>query len=144
MWSDTLLAVERAHLLRLLVWAGISVVLGTAVYAALTVRRAGSPLLRQFAIQTLAWGLVNLAIAGASILRLAERDFASATRLDRMLWLSAGLDLGIILVGVTLGLAGWVLARRLALVGAGMGVIVQGAGLLVLDLRFIAITSRVL
>jgi hypothetical protein len=61
-----------------------------------------------------------------------------------MLWLAAGLDLGVILVGITLALTGWKLDRRLSLVGAGIGVIVQGAGLLVLDLRFIAITSRVL
>ena len=144
MWSDTLLAVERAHLLRLLVWAGSSVVVGTALYALLMLRRAGSPLLRHFALQTFAWGLINLAIAGTGMVRLAERDFASATRLDRMLWLSVGLDFGIVLVGASLAITGWALARRLALVGAGIGVIVQGAALLVLDLGFIAITSRVL
>lgn len=144
MWSDTLLAVERAHLLRLLVWAGTSVIVGTAVYAALALRRTGSALLRQFAIQTLAWGLVNMVIAGTRLARLAERDFASATRLDRVVWFSAGLDLGIILVGVMLALTGWLLARRLGVVGAGIGVLVQGAGLLVLDIRFMAITSRIL
>ena len=144
MWSDTLLAIERAHLLRLLVWAGGSVVVGTGLYAVLTLRHVGSALLRHFAIQTFAWGLVNVAIAGTGILRLAERDLASATQLDRLLWLSAGLDVGVLLVGLTLALTGWTLARRLGLVGAGMGVILQGAGLLVLDLRFIAITSRVL
>ena len=144
MWSDTLVAVERAHLLRLLVWAGSSVVVGTALHAVLTLRRDGSALLRHFAMQTFAWGLVHLAIAGTGILRLAERDFASATRLDRMLWLSVGLDIGIVLVGAAIAITGWVLARRLALVGAGIGVIVQGAALLVLDLGFIAITSRIL
>ena len=144
MWSDTLLAVERAHLLRLLVWAGTSVIVGTAVYAVLAIRRMGSPLLRHFAVQTLAWGLVNMAIGGASLAGLAERDFASATRLDRTLWLSAGFDIGIVLVGVTLAASGWLLARRLAVVGAGIGVLVQGAGLLVLHVTFIAITTRVL
>ena len=143
MWSDTLLAVERAHLLRLLIWAGTSVIVGTAVYAVLTLRRVGSALLRHFAIQTVAWGVLNLAIAGASLSRLAERDFGSATRFDRMLWLSAGLDLGIIFAGATLAAAAWLLARRLAVVGAGIGVLVQGAGLLVLHMRLIAITSRV-
>ena len=144
MWSDTLLAVERAHLLRLLVWAGSSVVVGTALYTALLLKRSTSELLRHFAIQAFAWGLLNLAIAAAGMRRLAERDFASATRLDRMLWLSAGLDIGIIVVGATLAITGWALARRLAFVGAGIGVLVQGAGLLVLDLGFIAITSRVI
>ena len=144
MWSDTLLAVERAHLLRLLGWAGASVIVGTALYATLTLRRVGSALLRHFAIQTFAWGLVNLAIAGTGILRLADRDLASATRLDRLLWLSVGLDIGTIVVGLTLAVAGWTLARRLALVGAGIGVMLQGAGLLVLDLRFLAVMSQVL
>ena len=144
MWSDTLLAVERAHLLRLLVWAGTSVIVGTGVYAALMLRRSGSPLLRHFAIQTVAWGVVNLGIAGSAIARLAERDFASVTRLDRMLWLSTGLDFGIILVGATLAITGWTLGRRLAVVGAGIGVLVQGAGLLVLDIGFIALLSRML
>ena len=144
MWSDTLLAVERAHLLRLLAWAGTSMVVGTALYAILTLRHLGSALLRHFAIQTFAWGLVNFLIAGAGMLRLAERDFSSATRLDRVLWLSAGLDVGIVLVGATLAITGWTLARRLALIGAGIGVLVQGAALLVLDLGFIAITSRVI
>ncbi len=144
MWSDTLLAVERAHLLRLLAWAGTSVIAGTAVYAVLTLRRVGSELLRHFALQTLGWGVLNMAIAGASLARLAERDFAAATRLDRMLWLSAGLDLGMMLIGATLALSGWILARRLAVVGAGIGIVVQGAGLLVLHIGFIAVTSRVL
>ena len=144
MWSDTLLALERAHLLRLLAWSGLSIVAGTALFAAITIRRAGTALLRHFAIQMTAWGLVNLAIAGWGLSRLAERDHASATRLDRVLWLSVGLDIGLIAVGLTLAVTGWMLARRLGTVGAGIGVLVQGAGLLVLDLRFVAITARVL
>jgi len=144
MWSDTLLALERAHLLRLLAWSGTSMLVGTALYVVLTVRRTDSALLQHFAIQTCAWGLLNLGIAATGMARLAERDLASATRLDRILWLSVGLDLGLVLVGATLAASGWWLARRLGVVGAGIGVLVQGAGLLVLDLRFVAITARVL
>ncbi len=144
MWSDTLLALERAHLVRLLAWGGTSMLVGSALYVLLTVRRADSALLRHFAIQTCAWGLVSLAIAATGMARLAERDLASATRLDRILWLSVGLDFGLVLVGITLAATGWGLARRLGMVGAGIGVVVQGAGLLLLDLRFVAITARVL
>ena len=117
---------------------------GTALLAWLTAAgRSGSALLRSFAIQTGAWGLVSALIAGLGLLRLADRDLVSATRLDRMLWFSVGLDVGIILVGITLAVTGWIVGRRLSAVGAGIGVLVQGAGLVVLDLRFAAITARV-
>ena len=144
MWSDTLRALEHAHLLRLLIWSATSIVVGTAVYAVLTFRRTASALLEHFAIQTAAWGLLNLVTAATGMLRLVERDIVSATRLDRLLWLSVGLDAGIVLVGATLATTGWVLSRRLGIVGAGIGILVQGSGLLVLDLRFVAMTTRVL
>jgi uncharacterized protein DUF6992 len=143
MWSDTLLALERAHLLRLLVWGGTSVVVGTGLLAWLMVRRYDSALLRSFSLQTSLWGLVNLAIAGRGLSRLADRDLGSATQLDRLLWLSTGLDIGLILVGLTLAATGWIVGRRLGAVGAGIGVLVQGAGLLFLDLRFLSITARI-
>jgi hypothetical protein len=143
MWSDTLLALERAHLLRLLVWGGMSAVAGTGLLAWLMLRRHRSSLLRSFAIQMSLWGLVHLAVAGRGIHRLADRDLTSATQLDRMLWLSTGIDIGLILVGITLAAAGWILGRRLGAVGAGIGVVVQGAGLLVLDLGFVSITARI-
>ena len=144
MWSDTLLALERAHLLRLLLWGGMSIVAGTGLLVWLTLRRHDSPLLRAFSIQASLWGVLHLAIAGRGMVRLADRDLASALRLDRVLWFSAGLDVGLILVGLTLAAAGWIIGRRLGAVGAGIGVLVQGAGLLVLDLRFVSITSRML
>src|SRR5688500_12186079 len=142
MWSDTLLALERAHLLRLLVWGAMSVVAGTGLLAWLALRRHYSALLRAFSIQMALWGLVHLAIAGRGLWRLADRDLASAMRLDRTLWFSAGLDVGLVLVGSTLAASGWIIGRRLGAVGAGIGVVLQGAGLLVLDLRFVSITSR--
>jgi hypothetical protein len=144
MWSDTLLAVERAHLLRLALWGGISLIAGTALFAWMTMQRSASPLLRGFSLQTGLWGAVSAGVAALGMLRLAERDLMGATRLDRLLWFSAGLDLGIMLVGSALAVTGWILGRRLGLVGGGIAVIVQGAGLLVLDLRFISITARVL
>jgi hypothetical protein len=142
MWSDTLLAIERAHLLRLLAWGGMSVVAGTGLLAWLTLRRHDSALLRAFSVQAGLWGLAHLAIAGSRLWRLADRDLASAMYLDRVLWFGAGLDIGFILVGMTLAAAGWTAGRRLGMVGAGIGVLVQGAGLLVLDLRFMSMTAR--
>jgi len=142
MWSDTLLLAERAHLVRLLLWGAASVLTGTAVLAVLAARRAQSPLLMHFAVQTAAWGAIDLGLAALAWRGLAMRDLAGATHLDRMLWLNCGLDVGYIAVGVTLAWVGLALGRRLGLMGAGLGVIVQGLALLALDARFIAVLSR--
>jgi hypothetical protein len=119
------------------------VVAGTGLLAWLSLRRSDSALLRNFSIQTGLWGLVTIATAGRGLFRLTDRDLGSATQLDRLLWLSTGLDVGLILVGITLAATGWGVARRLGAVGAGIGILVQGAGLLFLDLRFLSITARI-
>ncbi|MDF1504461.1 hypothetical protein [Roseisolibacter sp. H3M3-2] len=136
MWSDTLLALERAHLLRLALWGGASVLVGSLVLALLALRgrAAGSPLPRHFAVQTAAWGAIDLAIVAWAWPRLALRDHAAAQSLDRFLWLNLGLDAGYVGVGATLALSAWALGRRLGGVGAGLGIVIQGAALLVLDL----------
>lgn len=137
-WADSLLVVEQLHLVRLLVWATLSVLTGTALLAMLRMRRADSPLLTHFAIQSAAWGTVDLVIALWAHRRLALRDLESAVALDRFVWFNVGLDLGYVAVGVTLALLGWRVTRRLGLVGAGLGVIVQGLALAVLDLQLAA------
>ena len=138
MFADTLLAIERAHLLRVALWGGASALVGTVLLALLALRRARagaeSPLPWHFAIQTAAWGAVDLAIALLGARGLALRDHDAATRLDRILWLNLGLDAGYVGVGVTLALCAWLLGRRLGGVGAGIGVAVQGTALFVLDL----------
>ena len=144
MWSDTLLLAERAHLSRILLWGGASVLVGSTLFAFLTLRRLGSPLLLHFAIQTGVWGFIDLVIAVAARRNLVERDISGATRLDRFIWFNNGLDVGYVAVGLTLAIVGWTLGRRLGLVGAGMGVVVQGLALLVLDLRFSADIARML
>jgi hypothetical protein len=64
-FADALLALERAHLARLLVWGAGSVLAGTSLLALVAVRRAAgpAPLLWHFAVQTAAWGAVDLALA---------------------------------------------------------------------------------
>ena len=142
MWSDTLLAAEREHLLRLIVWGAASVLIGLLLLGWLRVRRARAPLLSHFALQSVAWGAVDLALVGFAWRDLAPRDFARATALDRLLWLNLGLDVGYMGVGVALAAAGWTLGRRLGLVGAGLGVVVQGLALFVLDLLFVSLIGR--
>jgi hypothetical protein len=142
MWADTLQAAERAHLLRLIVWGGASILAGTAILAWLRVGLRESSLLRRFAIQSAAWGTVEVAIAAGRWSHVAVRDVASATRLDRLLWFNIGLDAGYVLIGFTLALVGWRIGRRLGLIGAGIGVVVQGCALVLLDLILAAQISR--
>ena len=142
MWADTLELAERAHLLRMLAWSAVSILAGTALVAWLHVSARRSELLKHFGIQTAAWGAVEALVVAWFWASLAPRDLASATRLDRILWLNIGLDAGYILVGITLVVAGIRLARRPGLVGAGMGVIIQGAALALLDLVLASRISR--
>ena len=134
MWADTLLLAERAHLLRLFAWGGGSVVVGGVLLALLAVRRGSrSPLVLNFALQTAAWGAVVLAFGAISWRGLRLRDLDGYTHLDRVLWLNVGLDIGYVGIGTTLLVTALVLGRRLAPAGAGLGIIVQGLALLVLD-----------
>jgi len=142
MWADTLEALERAHLLRLLVWGAASVLAGTTIIAWLRIGMRRSGLLQHFAIQAVAWGAAEAVIAFGLWTQLTVRDVAGATRLDRLLWLSIGLDLGYVLVGLAFVAAGWKLGRRLGLVGAGIGIVVQGSALALLDLMLAAQVSR--
>jgi len=141
-WADTLLDFERLHVLKLLVWGALSVGVGTALLAFLRARRIDSALLQHFAIQSTAWGAIDIAIAVWARQGLAMRDLASAVALDRFVWLNIGLDIGYVAVGVTLALAGWKLGRRFGLVGPGTGVIVQGCALTLLDLQLAAAIVR--
>jgi hypothetical protein len=142
MWADTLEALERAHLLRLLVWGAASVLAGTALLAWLRVGSRQSALLKHFAIMSAAWGALALATGLVLWSQLSVRDVAGATRLDRLLWLNIGLDAGYVLVGVTLVMMGWNVGRRFGLVGAGIAVVVQGFALALLDLVLAAQISR--
>ena len=142
MWADTLQALERAHILRLLVWGAVSVLTGTGLLAWLRVGSRESALLKYFAITSAGWGTAELIIGFLLWAQLAIRDVSGATRLDRLLWLNIGLDAGYVLVGFTLILIGWRVGRRLGLVGAGISVVVQGLGLALLDLALAAQISR--
>ena len=142
MWADTLQTLERAHLLRLLVWGAASVLAGTALLAWLRTGSRDSALLKYFGIVSAGWGMAELIIGLVLWTQLAIRDMSGATRLDRLLWLNIGLDAGYVLVGLTLAVVGWKVGRRLGLVGAGISVVVQGFALGLLDLVLAAQISR--
>ena len=101
MWSDTLLAAERSHLIRVVIWAVTSAVLGTTFVTIIAGRRMSAPIALWFAIQTVVWGSVELIIAAARWSALSMRDVSGATRLDRLIWFTIGIDVGIIAAGVT-------------------------------------------
>lgn len=142
MWADQVLAFERAHLARLLLWGAASLAVGLGCWAFVRIKRLDVPLLRHFAIQTGAWGAVDLVLALAARPTLALRDYDGVTRLDRFLWFNCGLDVGYVAVGVTLSWCGWKLATSKGLLGAGLGIVMQGAALLLLDLRLAALLSQ--
>ena len=145
MWADTLFALERGHLLRLAIWGGTSAVVGSVLLIVLRFRAVRAPLLRHFAMQTVAWGAVDVALVLWSQRTLSMRDFAGAQHLINMLWLNTGLDAGYVGVGATLALTAWQWSARMGDngvgksggIGAGVGVLVQGTALLLLDLRLI-------
>lgn len=138
MWSDTFLALERGHLLRVIAWGAACMLVGTLLLAVQAVRRDRSPLVKHFALQTATWGLVVGALALLPIGRLPTPDHAAATLFDRVLWLSVGLDVALASVGITLAVAGWRLGRRLGAVGAGIALVVHGIALAALDVIAIA------
>jgi hypothetical protein len=144
MWADTLLLAEKAHLIRVIVWALASILAGTAVLAALAIRRARSALLSAFALQSVAWGIFEATIAAVALAGLVPRDLSAAAQLDRHLWFETGLDVGCIVVGATMAITTWVLThgKKLGGVGAGLGIIVQGAALLALDARFVIFLNQ--
>jgi hypothetical protein len=141
-WADTILLAEQQHLLRLFVWAGLSILAGTTIGVTLAIRRAHSPLLTHFAIQIAGWGVAIAIFAAACWANLHIRDLSGATRLERFIWMSVGFDIGIVALGATVAALGNRLTRSMASVGAGAAIIVQGLGLFLLDLHFAALISR--
>jgi hypothetical protein len=144
MWSDTLLLAERTQLIRLVLWAMTSAVLGTALVTIITLRRLAAPIIRGFAIQTMVWSVLEVMAAVVRWQMLAMRDVSSARRLDHLTWFTVGLDVGIVGVGVTALVVAWSSGRRLDVTGAGLGIIAQGLGLLVLDLTFASTIARLI
>lgn len=113
--------------------------IGMLLLAFLAWRREQAPLLRHFAIQTLLWGAINMALALYAVRGLGLRDFPGAQQLVSFLWLNIGLSVGYVLVGVTLSLTCWRLGPRAAGIGAGVGIMVQGCALFALDARLVSL-----
>jgi len=137
--SAALEASRRDHLWRVAIWGGANVALGVGLLAGAT--RDRTPRRFGFGVQSAAWGAINLGIVGVSML---SGDPEIATTLPAALsaengWsdvllVNLGLNVGYMGVGTALAIAaGRGLSRPEEVRGHAYGVILQGAGLFVLD-----------
>jgi len=130
---------ERAHLRRVGTWGGANLAVGTAL--ALTAGEAEERV-GAFGLQSAGWGAVNGAIALFGLLRSPDPGPLSAAeaqaaedRLAHILLVNLGLNAGYMGVGTTMMLlAGDEPPRSDRIRGHGGAVVLQGLGLLVLDL----------
>ena len=123
---------------RLMWWSGLSAAVGLFLIA------VGGGFWRAFGIQAFAWGAIDGAIAllgrRASTRRRALLDNPlqpghlerEARNLRRLLWINAGLDVIYVIAGMALALTMGVSDTSWR--GHGVGIVVQGAFLLVFDL----------
>ncbi len=86
--------------------------------------------LQGIGLQALLWGIIDALIAGVGIFRNMEQ---SADKAARFLRLNVFLDVGYQLVGLLLIVFLW---HNAFILGNGIGIIIQGAFLFVLDLQF--------
>jgi hypothetical protein len=99
---------------------------------------SSSPTGRAFGQQTAGWGTINTAIAGFGAWRSRTRP-AEAAGLRRTLLVNAGLDVAYVAAGAHLAHHRSTLGGRVtadAARGHGLAVVVQGLGLMVLDLTY--------
>ena len=137
MWADTLQTLERTHLLALGAWGSASVLIGITLLVPLMVRRVHAPLAIHFALECVLWGVIELAWALTAYGHVPLRDYASALRLARHLWVVVECVAGGIVIGATMAWGAWAFGRRLALAGAGIGIALQSLALLLLGLIFV-------
>jgi hypothetical protein len=134
MWADTLQTLEQQHFLKLLVWGGVSVLIGALILLVFRLGRIKAPLATHFAAQCALWGAAALLWGGFAYRRVPLRDYEAAASLTRVLWLVIALEAGAIILGITFASFGWAFGRRIGAVGTGIGVVVQAGALLFLDL----------
>ena len=146
--AEDLHAAERAHLWRVALWGSASLAGGLAAWSLAS--RNEHPAWWSFGGMTAGWGAVNVGIAAVGGLALdpPATTLGGALSAERtyhdILLLNLGLNVAYVGVGGTLLAAG---ARGVASApewrGAGTALIVQGAGLLVLDgIAFVASRAR--
>ena len=137
--SAALRADQRAHLWRVGAWGLANAVGGAALV--LATDRDGRPGRWAFGLQSGAWGVVNVGIAAVGLATgpgETTADWAAALASENgyadVLLVNLGLNVGYIAVGGTLlAVAGRGVSTPDAWRGHGAALVLQGAGLLVLD-----------
>jgi hypothetical protein len=138
------LRAESDHLTRLGIWGGASVVGGAALFAlsqpAVAPPGILAPEIEGVAIQSMAWGSINLAITGVGLLTqqdpTSDRDEALAAEdlWAKVLLVNIGLDVGYMMAGGALVAASlFGVQDPVTWRSHGAGIISQGLGLFVLD-----------
>lgn len=130
---------KRDHLWRIAAWGGANVALGVGLLSSGS--RERTPRRFGFGVQSAAWGAINLGIVGVSLLS-GDPDLpttltgalSAENGWSDVLLVNLGLNVGYMGVGTALAIAaGQGLGRADEVRGHAYGVIVQGAGLFVLD-----------
>lgn len=142
MWADTFLGVEQRHVFSLLFWGASTVLCATILATTLAVQSRKSAFLAHFAIQLAVWGMLAIIIGAIEWHGIHLRNVASATRVEHLMWLRTGLDIGVVGIGLSLAATGRVLGRTPAVSGAGIAIIVHGLALFAIDVQFVGAVSR--
>ena len=137
--SADLADAQRAHLWRVGAWGLANAVGGAALW--LSADAEASPGRRAFGLQSAAWGAVNTGIAVVGLAGGADAptaDLAAALGAENgyadVLLVNLGLNVGYAAVGATLwAVSGRGVPNPDAWRGHGVALVVQGAGLFVLD-----------
>lgn len=143
--SASLLATQtrtemHGHLIRLGIWAGVSIIAGVIAMARLWPQEWW----RNFGLQSAAWGAIDAIIVFFGLRDNSLPTIMEIIKLREFLYLNEGLNVGYIGVGIALALAGRHF-KSSTLSGAGWGVALQGLALLTMDtillLRLPALTE---
>lgn len=128
--SEQTFILLHQHLIRLGVWALFSIVFGVVILLAKRQNLAA----QHFSMQFIVWGLIDGIIVLFGLRDNSRPDLVAAIKLREFLWLNEGLDVGYVAVGITLIIVGrWSKVNSASLIGAGLGVMIQGFLLLLLD-----------
>ena len=139
---------QRHHLWRIAAWGGLSAVSGLALMAGS--RRSTQPARWGFGLQAGAWGIINVGIATVGLTSLDApptdvTDLVDAERsLHDILLFNLGLNVAYSGVGAAMVAASYQgVDHARSWRGHGSALILQGAGLFVLDgIAFLAVRSR--
>ncbi|TFG27026.1 hypothetical protein EU527_19025 [Candidatus Thorarchaeota archaeon] len=108
----------------LLIWSISSIIVGLILLTYFT------PIIQGIGFQAILWGIIDAVVAA---LTLFKKDNQSIGKMTRILGINVGLDIIYQLIGLFLLLFMW---QDAFIVGNGIGVIIQGAFLFVLDLYY--------